>query len=106
MTFLDNSAKMAQTLETVADGLREFEDKFWKPVLKNTVASFEIPGTMSLQEILLNKNMQYALAIGLSALHKAGGMLTGHFRLNVLILLSSSPKVKNCMSLHIADRKM
>ncbi len=40
MTFRDNSAKMAQTVETVAGGLREFDDKVWKTVWKNMGASF------------------------------------------------------------------
>ncbi len=40
MTFQYNSAKMAETVETVTGGLREFDDKFWKPVLESMVASF------------------------------------------------------------------
>ncbi len=40
MTFQHDSAKMAQTLEIVADGLLEFDDKVKKPVLKNMVVSF------------------------------------------------------------------
>ncbi len=95
MTFRDNSAKMAHTLETVADGLREFEDKFCKPVWKSMVASFQILETMSLQMMSLMMNRNNALTIAPSAFHKAGGMLTGHFLLSVLIPLSSSPKVKN-----------
>ncbi len=31
---------MAQTVETVAGGLREYDAKVWKPVLKSMVASF------------------------------------------------------------------
>ncbi len=49
---------------------------------------------MSLQAILLKMNKNYALAVGPSALHKSGGILTGHFLLNAVILLSSSPVVK------------
>ncbi len=94
MTFRDNSAKMSHTLESVAYGFREFEDKFWKPVWKSMVASFQILETMSLQMISLMMNRNKAITIAPSALHKAGGMFTGHFLLNALILLSSSPKVK------------
>ncbi len=60
-----------------------------------SLSSFQILGTMSLQKISLKMNMNYALAIGPSALDKAGGVLTGHFLLNALIPLSSSAKVKN-----------
>ncbi len=86
---------MAHTLETVADGLLEFEDKFCNPVWKNMVDYFQILGTMSLQNILLMMNMNYALAIAPSALHNAGGLLTCQFLFNALIPLSSSLKVKN-----------
>ncbi len=50
---------------------------------------------MSRDHVFAEDVIEDALAIGPSALHKTGGMLTGHFLLNALILLSSSPKVKN-----------
>ncbi len=95
MTFQHNCAKIAHTLEPIADGLLEFEEKFWEPVWKSMVASFQILGTMSLQMIVLMMSRNCALTIALNALHKAGGVLTGHFLRNALIPLSSSPIVKN-----------